>query len=320
MRLAALTALCSLAMPALAGELPLRQPIDCVLGDTCFIQQYVDHDPGPGARDFTCGPLSYDGHQGTDFGLPSFQAMRDGVAVLAAAPGTVRGLRDGMPDTGYGPDTAAAIQGKDCGNGVVIDHGDGWQTQYCHMKNGSVAVRKGQRIEAGAMLGQVGFSGRTQFPHLHVTLRKDGAVVDPFDPDGQITCGQPDPHQMWRSGPAYAPGGLLSAGFSTQIPPYDAVRDGTVPGVITPDSPALVLWGYAFGARAGDSLRMEILGPDGPVFTQIMPLDKPQAQFFRAGGKRRPPSGFAPGDYRGYIALIRGGQVVDDITSRLTIR
>ncbi|THD72097.1 M23 family metallopeptidase [Thalassobius vesicularis] len=317
MRFAALTALCSLAMPAMAGEFSLRQPIDCRLGETCFVQQYVDHDPGPGALDFTCGPQSYDGHKGTDFGLPSFAAMRAGVNVLASAPGVVMGLRDGEPDTGIGPGT----QDKECGNGVVLDHGDGWQTQYCHMKRGSVTVRKGQKVEAGAMLGQVGFSGQTQFPHVHLSVRRNGQVVDPFDPDGKITCGTPETRTLWQTPLPVSPGGMISAGFAPQVPGFDAVKDGSAGDEqMSAQAPALVVWGYAFGSRPGDSLRIEIIGPDGPFLQTVTPLDKAQAQFFRAAGKKRPTQGFTQGRYQGYIALIRNGKIVDDITAHVTLR
>ena len=55
MRAAALTACLSLAMaPALAGDFSLGLPIDCEIGTTCRIQQYVDRDPGPGYTDFAC--------------------------------------------------------------------------------------------------------------------------------------------------------------------------------------------------------------------------------------------------------------------------
>jgi len=316
-----LPAFLSLAVPATAGELLFSQPIDCDLGTTCFIQQYVDHDSGPGAQDFTCGALSYDNHKGTDFGLPSFNAMRGGVDVLAAAPGIVRGLRDGMPDTGFSQETAAQIEGKDCGNGVVIDHGDGWQTQYCHMKRGTITVAKGQRVGSGTILGQVGFSGRTQFPHLHLSVRKNGKVVDPFDPDGQITCGPPERITLWQSPPQYAAGGLLSAGFSTDIPTYTAVKDGTAGNtILSLDAPALVVWGYAFGGQAGDTLRIEIRAPDGLWLVKTVDLNKPQAQFFRATGKRRPAQGFTPGQYQGYIALIRKDRVIDEIYTKTVLR
>ena len=73
-----------LAAPA-AADPTLSLPIDCVLGETCHIQQFVDRDPGPGAGDFRCGGLSYDGHKGTDFAIPTLADMARGVAVLASA-------------------------------------------------------------------------------------------------------------------------------------------------------------------------------------------------------------------------------------------
>ena len=80
---------CLLGSASLAAAEPfsLDFPVDCTLGETCYIQQYVDHDPGPGARDFTCQGLSYDGHKGTDIALPTLAAMAQGVRVRAAAPG-----------------------------------------------------------------------------------------------------------------------------------------------------------------------------------------------------------------------------------------
>ena len=53
-------------------------------------------------------------------------------------------------------------------------------------------VKTDEVVEAGTVLGQIGLSGRTQFPHVHLSVRKDGKVVDPFDPDGSVTCGEPD--------------------------------------------------------------------------------------------------------------------------------
>ena len=65
--------LMALAPPA--GAFDLAFPADCTLGQDCYIQQYHDHDPGPEATDYTCGPLSYDGHDGTDIALPTRAAM-----------------------------------------------------------------------------------------------------------------------------------------------------------------------------------------------------------------------------------------------------
>lgn len=318
MRAAVLLTLMTSALPASAEVFFLVPPIDCTLGQDCFIQQYMDHDPGPDATDFTCSTLSYDTHSGTDFALPSLAAMQAGVAVLAAAPGTVTALRDGMPDTGLTPETSAQIEGRDCGNGVVIQHQDGWQTQYCHLKQGSVAVREGQEVAAGDRLGLVGLSGNTEFPHVHLSLRRDGQAVDPFDPDGQITCGAPDPVTLWAPPLVYEPGALLDAGFATAIPDYAAIKAGTAAADrIAADAPALVIWGYAFGGRAGDVLHLRITGPGGTVTDHQDRLDKDQAQFFRAAGRRTPQGGWPAGLYSGSITLLRGDQTIS--TRRIEI-
>ncbi len=116
------------------AEPRLSLPAKCTLGDTCFIQQYPDIDPGPNAQDYMCQTLSYDGHKGTDIALPSLAAMQVGVISIAPAGGTVRRVRGDMADQMYSNDTSADLAGRDCGNGVVIDHGDGWETQLCHMR------------------------------------------------------------------------------------------------------------------------------------------------------------------------------------------
>ncbi len=84
--------------PAVANAFDLGLPVACSLGEDCYIQQYFDHDAGPQVQDFTCGSLSYVGHDGTDFAVKTRQAMAAGVSVLAAAPGVVRGVRDGVAD------------------------------------------------------------------------------------------------------------------------------------------------------------------------------------------------------------------------------
>lgn len=298
-----------------AGELLLNQPIDCTLGQDCYIQQFVDRDPGPGAADFTCGPLSYDGHKGTDFALPSLAAMAAGVDVLSAAPGTVMALRDGMPDTGK---AGGVPKGKDCGNGLVIRHGGGWETQYCHLKRGSVRVTKGQRVAKGTVLGQVGYSGTTEFPHLHLSVRKDGAVVDPFATT-PVTCATMPDQDMWQHTLPYKPGGLIALGLADHVPEYAAIKAGDVP-TAPPNAPALVAWGYAFGAQKGDELRLTITGPKGEVIDHFAEIPRQQAQLFRAAGKRAPATGWAPGRYTVTARLLRDGQTIDSLTRRFNLR
>lgn len=297
--------------PATAGAFSIDWPVDCTLGDTCRIQQYMDRDPGPGFTDFTCGPLSYDTHSGTDIALPSLAAMQKGVSVRAAADGVVKGMRDGMADISIRDPNAPDIQGRECGNGLVIDHGDGWETQYCHMAKGSLLHQKGDRVSAGDPLGIIGLSGNTEFPHLHLSVRHNGVEIDPFDPDGLSSCGQGPEDALWTTSIPYQPGGLISMGLAAEVPTWDAIRAGLPIALPGDNAPALVVWAHYFGNRAGDTLRLSIIAPNGdPVIEKDLTLDRPQAQAFRAIGRKQNVA-VAPGPYKINATLIRNGQIVD---------
>lgn len=320
MRLAvALVTLLLPAAPVAAGEPVLSLPVDCDLGTTCYIQHYVDRDPGPGTVDYDCGTVTYDGHKGTDIALPTVADMRHGVRVLAAASGIVAATRDGMADVEYSARDAERVGGRECGNGVLIRHGDGWETQYCHMRQGSVVVHKGDRVTRGDTLGLVGMSGKAQFPHLHLSVRHDGQVIDPFDPDPSAACGSTG-RTLWAAPPAYEPANMVDAGFAAGVPAYDDVKAGiAAQQVLSSDAPALVLFGFAANGRAGDVIRLIFDGPDGIHFAQEGTLKKNQAQFFRAAGKRRHGAGWPAGDYFGSVSLSRNGTEIARRTANLTI-
>lgn len=307
-----LIAIITLALAVPAGAFQLSWPVDCTLGRTCHIQHYVDRDPEPGERDFTCGTLSYDGHDGTDIALPNRAAMEAGVNILAAAPGVVSGARDGVPDF------VPPVPGKECGNGVLVDDGDGWQTQYCHMKQGSVAVHKGDAVTSGTPLGLVGQSGAAEFPHLHLTVRQNGKPVDPFAPD-QTACGPSTNAGLWVTELPYEAGGFLAAGFSSAIPEFSAIQMGLTATPLPANAPALVLWAEVFGGQAGDLMEFSILAPDGSSFLQsTAKLERTQDQLFRAVGKKLQAS-LTPGTYTGAIRLIRGGAEVAKIAAQVTV-
>lgn len=312
-------ALLVLAGAAAAQEMRLSLPIACTLGTDCHIQQFVDHDPGPGAMDFTCGPLVYDGHRGTDFALPSLADQARGVAVLAAAPGVVSGVRNNMPDILQGSPGAPDVAGRDCGNGVVIRHDDGWETQYCHLARGSVSVSPGETVATGAPLGRVGLSGRTEFPHLHLSVRRDGAVVDPFAPDGVTGCDASPQATLWSDPPAVRPGGLITTGITDAVPDYERIKAGGPLPAPRRDSP-LVAWGHIFGGRAGDTVAITLTGPDGEeILAHEERLERDQAQLFRAAGRRAPPAGWAPGAYGATIRLIRDRSELDRRDAAITL-
>jgi hypothetical protein len=311
-----------LATSAQADEPNLRfgLPLLCTLGEDCYIQQYVDRDPGPGQRDVGCNGLANEAHKGTDFGVISLSQMRAGVAVIAAAPGTVRGVRDGMPDIDTTDPAAPDVTGRECGNGVAISHGDGWETQYCHLREGSVAVRQGESVERGDVLGMVGMSGQATFPHVHFSVRQADRVIDPFNPDMTVNCG-PAGDGMWLAAPPYRPGGLLAAGVIDRVPDYAEVKDG-LPTDSLPDADpdAVVIWAYAFAGQAGDDLRIRVLDNAGAILgRQSMTLPKAQPFFFRAWGRKAPPGGFPAGTYRAVVVLRRGERVLDRLVVRFDL-
>jgi len=304
--------------PALA-DLCLSFPLDCTLGQSCTIEDYVDLDPGPGMQDYTCAFKTRDGHSGTDFHLLSFEAMEAGVDVLAAAPGVVSALRDGMADVAVTPETAPAVTAQGCGNAVRIDHGEGWQTLYCHMKQGSVAVHEGDAVDTGTLLGQVGLSGLTNAPHLHLTVLKDGAEVDPFLPDGASACGARG-GDLWETAIPYDQAGFFTVGFSDRVPNLEEVQSGAarVPAV-TGQTP-LVLYGHVFFAEPGDVMRFVMEMPDGTVrFDDTVVLEDPQRQLFRAIGRRAPDAGWPPGPYRGYVQILRGARILAHRHAEITV-
>jgi hypothetical protein len=313
----ALALMCLWLSPATAQDLPsLTFPVECSLGETCFLQQFVDRDPGPGARDYTCGPQSYDGHTGTDIRTADLAAMARGVAVIAAADGVVRALRDGVPDAG----TAAMAPGQGCGNGVVLTHPNGWETQYCHLMEGSIPVTVGMQVAAGDRLGLIGYSGRTEFPHLEFLLRRDGQIVDPFAPSALAGCGD-DTGALWSQALDHTGGGILSAGFSPTIPEFGAIKAGSAgTDTLATRADALVLWGYVHSARVGDVLALRITDATGQeVHSAEVTLDRTQAELFRAIGRRTPAGGWPPGRYTGDLRLIRGGAEIDRQTTTVTV-
>jgi murein DD-endopeptidase MepM/ murein hydrolase activator NlpD len=104
-----------------------------------------------------------------------------GASIYAPADGTVVGTENRYPDNEYGGKKIKYPQApfgadEDLGNFVMIDHGDGEFSVMPHMLAGSVAVKKGDKVRHGQLVGRVGFSGDAIFPHVHYSLLSCGDI------------------------------------------------------------------------------------------------------------------------------------------------
>lgn len=306
-----------------ADPFRLQLPLACEPGRTCFVQYYVDHDAGPGARDYTGGSRTYDHHNGTDFRLPSLVAEASPVgSVRAAAAGQVLRTRNDAPDVSVRETGIEEVAGVECGNGLVIGHADGYETQYCHLARGSVRVQTGERVSAGQEIGHAGLSGASEFPHLHFTVRRDGRTVDPFSPDGPgaLHTGNSLWHASAREKLAYQAGAVLNAGFSDGPVSMSAIETETT-GAASSQGRALVAWVRAIGLAGGDVQTLVLTRPDGRVLAESRqaPLAKPRAQSLVFVGKKTPSEGWPAGAYVATFTITRDGKTVVETSFSVTI-
>ena len=97
-------------------------------------------------------------HWGMDFTAPR------GTPIYASGDGVV--VRADSRATGYG-------------RHIRIDHGYGYVSLYAHMYKYN--VKKNQKVKRGDLIGFVGSSGRSQAPHLHYEIFKDGRRINPIN-------------------------------------------------------------------------------------------------------------------------------------------
>jgi len=309
---------------AAPGAPRLGVPIACEFGRNCEIQHYVDRDPGPGVLDYRCAHRTYEGHNGVDFRIPDMKAEAAGVDVLAAASGRVARLRDGVADISIRAPGAPSVKGTECGNGVVIEHGDGWETQYCHLARGSLRVKPGDAVSAGQPIGRVGLSGDTEFPHMHFTVRHAGQVVDPFAP-GPVSAGAcPAQPSLWTPDAArrlaYKAGAVLNIGLAGAPVTAESIESGQ----IAPPSaaaPVLAAYGRVIEPQQGDEIEVVLSGPGGATLAsqRLPPLERDKAQYFQMVGRKRPAAGWPKGNYTASMRLWRAGKVAVERRATATL-
>jgi len=166
------------------------------LNDCSFyrVSAYVDQDQNAGTiQDWNCGTKTYDGHRGTDISTWPFNFYKmdnNLVQVVAAAPGIIIAKHDGEFDRNCAGNNLTA-------NYIMIQHQDGSQALYWHMKMNSVTSKNvGEVVVAGEYLGVVGSSGSSSGPHLHFEVWSGNSVATRIDPFAG-TCNSLNASSWW---------------------------------------------------------------------------------------------------------------------------
>ena len=152
---------------------PDQAQLDRVAGERKVIDAALNHfRPTPVADILLATPVP--GRRSSSFGLRRFyndQPRSPHKGMDIAAPS---GTRIVAPGAGVVTATGDFFFN---GNTVILDHGQGFVTMYCHLSE--IAVAEGDEIKAGQVLGAVGATGRVTGPHLHFGTYLNGTAVDP---------------------------------------------------------------------------------------------------------------------------------------------
>lgn len=319
----AIPLLLTAAVPVAAQELGL--PAACEIGKDCFVQQFADMDAGPDYADPFCGKASYDGHDGLDLRVRSMKDMERGVPIVAVADGVVLRGRDGVADKLVASEQdRKAVADTECGNGLILDLGNGTEAQYCHLRQGSIVAKPGQQVKKGDRLGDIGASGMAEFPHVHLTVRRDGKSIDPFS-GKQIGAGCDASGQgsLWsaeaRAGLGQGETQLLGLGLAPGPIDHAALPASGPPDTPTTAAPNLVGWAWFINLQKGDTLGIAVTGPDGTPFANSTtePMDRAKASYSAFAGKRGSP---APGEYTVTTTIMRDGKPMLEKTGKFVVK
>lgn len=279
-----------------ASAIELLFPVECEIMTNCWITNHVDLNNDAGRiEDYMCGSKATDNNKSTHISLTNLNSTKENVPVVAAASGTV---------------TIAEDVGGFCGGRVLIDHGNGWETSYCHLNSDTILVKQGDAIPIGQTLGFIGMSGQTEWPHLSFAVLRNGMVFDPFSGRTSLEGCSRTSAPLWAGGinPFYDPSQITSVGFTVGQVTNNDIMAGSIPSAtrIDTNTPQLSLWAMLMNVQHGDTIEMVIHTPSGRVLNQqTVTAEKDQEYFPIDFVTRRKGFIWNAGEYQGTIKITR---------------
>lgn len=306
----------------------LNRPVDCTVGETCYIENYVDLDPSRRWKNYRCSGRTFDGNRSTDFRLNTTKKMDENIIVRAAAAGRIKAFRNSDEDGLYANGSKEAVRNRECGNTVIIEHENGWETQYCHLKQNSARAIRGLNVKPGDKIGLVGMSGKAEGPKLGFIVRHNDQTMDPFIGVSamQGCSGSAEATPLWAVGAIphvlYYASDSINDGFTIEPPDLQTITEkGYNPEADYSKASTLYYSVQIFGIKTDDVQEISLTGPDGSILSKQATLyeDKSRSQFLHYITQAKPETGWQSGQYKGSYKLIRYGKVVIEESETIEI-
>lgn len=242
------------------------------------LSNYVDHNAAfPGQiSDYDCGTRSYDtntgyNHKGFDIiSWPFWWKQMDlNQAInVAAADGQIISKNDGSFDRNCDFNT-------DTPNYIGLQHDDGSQSWYLHMKDGGLTSKGvGESVNAGEFLGVIGSSGSSTIPHLHFEVFDSaGDLIDP----SIGSCNTLNSDTWWIEQKPYWEPRINAALTHSYYPDFQTCPNTEITNESDQFDPsAQVFYAiYLKDQRVGTQVNLKAIRPDG-TFNNVWDFDIPE--------------------------------------------
>ncbi len=297
-----------------ASELKFNTPIQCKIGEDCFLLNQLEK--------VGCGQLPFSTKDGVMFIAKHDALVRDGIKILASQNGKVKAVRSNVDDQ-----DKSTVSIAPCGNGIIVTHANGYETQYCYLHKDTIKLKKGDKVKEGQELGLMGMSGNINYPAMLFTLKRKNKHIDPFTNNHKSEdCVYNHDKSLWNPETIktmiHSETIITNYGFTTEEPEIAKARNGDYNTMTIAGNTNII--GYfidLIGVYEGDLIIIEMLSPDG---YKIVSYQKKFVDFnpraFAHIVYKNQSQKLNEGEYKISFKLLRQGSIIIEKQDSLNIR